>query len=531
MKKRYVLILTILLISILETFSANGPEFIIEEEHLEITVLEDSSLDIWYFLTIKTTSGPHRGIYFGIPKDELIDYSVTSGTMMLEVEKQEERLKIYFSSVANAGDTTHLKIRLLVPEMAYREEEGRVGVEFYPAWWDYQRVNSLRVKFIAPEGVALDELGCEPAPADNFAEENGRVFAYWERSLSEGERFRCGISFPEGYVTNVAEEKPKDSSIDTVSIIIGLAIVLIVIGAIAYGIYKAVKAAKKYVDPEMKMESLGVRKDLDNIEAAIVLGAHPFKIINILLFGLVKKGKIRILEWSPVKVEILPTREEQKSYHCPNCGAPMKGESEQEFCEYCGCEVTFEGKTFYYENQFLLKGIKNNGTLDEDGVKTVLKGMNAVVNRKIKGYCRRDTEKYYREKIEGYWGELKNVSPEERYRLFGEKAGWLMIDEKFDRRSESTFGDVDTFFRPTSWWLWYNLPKGKYSGKEFAKEFGKGKASIEKNPGVSSKKLAGIIAPTAVAHSGDSCVCACVSCACACACVSCACACAGGGGF
>lgn len=76
-----------------------------------------------------------------------------------------------------------------------------------------------------------------------------------------------------------------------------------------------------------------------------------------------------------------------------------------------------------------------------------------------------------------------------------------------------------------------NLPKGQYSGKEFAKEFGKGKSSIEKNPGISAKKLAGIIAPRAIAHSGKSCVCACVHCACACACVSCACACAGGGGF
>jgi hypothetical protein len=527
MKRTHGAILIVLFFLLVGNLLADGPEFIVEEEHVEVTVLEDSSLDIWYFLTIKTTAGPQQGIYFGIPKDELIDYSVSSGTTMLEVEKQGERLKIYFPQVANAGDTTKLKIRLLVPEMVFREEEGRVGIEFYPAWWDYQRVNSLRVKFIAPEGVKLDELGCEPAPADNFAEENGRVFAYWERSLSEGERFRCGISFPEGYVTKIAEEKPSSDN----SMLIGFIVILIVVVVIIYLIYTAVKKAKKYIDPKMKMESLGVRKDLDNVEAAVLLGAHPFKIINILLFGLVKKGKIRILEWSPVKVEILPTREEQKSYHCPNCGAPMEGESEREFCEYCGCEVTFEGKTFYYENQLLLKGIKEDGTLDEDGVKMVLKGMNAVVSRKIKGYCRRDTEKYYQEKIEKFWGELKKISPEERYRLFGEKAGWLMIDEKFDKRAESTFGGVDTLFRPTSWWLWYNLPKGKYSGKEFAEEFGKGKQNIEKNPGVSAKKLAGIIAPTAVAHSGDSCVCACVSCACACACVSCACACAGGGGF
>ena len=175
--------------------NADGPEFVIEEENVEITVLKDSSLDIWYFLTIETILGPQRGIYFGIPKEDIPDYSVTSGNTMLDVEKQGTKLKIYFPAIANSGDVTRLKIHLIVPEMVYKDKEGRVGVEFYPAWWDYQRVDVLRVKFIAPEGVTIDELRCYPASADNFAEESGRAFAYWERSLSEGERFRCGISF------------------------------------------------------------------------------------------------------------------------------------------------------------------------------------------------------------------------------------------------------------------------------------------------------------------------------------------------
>ncbi len=529
MKKRYGLILAGIIFLFLGISFADGPEFVIKEENVEITVQNDSSLDIWYFLTIETTSGPQRGIYFGIPKDEITDYSVTSGNTMLDVEKQGKRLKIYFPEIANTGDITKLKIHLIVPDMVYKDVEGRVGVEFIPAYWDYQDVNILRVKFIAPEGVSKEELGCKPVPADNFGEENGRAFAYWERTLSKGERFDCGISFPEGYVTNVLEKNPES---DNPSIIIGILFILVTFIVVAYTLYRVLKAAKKmYKDPTMHMESLGVRKDLDNAEAAVLLGAHPFKIINIILFGLVKKGRIRILQWNPVKVEILPTREEQKTYHCPNCGAPMKGESEIEYCEYCGCEVVLEGKTFYYENQFLLKGIKEDGTLDVDGVKIVLKSLSRNVDRKMKGYCRRDTEKYYKEKIEKFWGELKNVSPEERYRLFGEKAGWLMIDDKFDDKFGSTFKDVDATFRPTSWWIWYNLPKGSYKGKEFAKNFGKGKKSIEKNPGISAKKLAGAITPIVIAHSGKSCVCACVSCACACACVSCACACAGGGGF
>jgi len=213
MKKRYGLILVVVFFLFLENFTADGPEFVIEEENVEITVLEDSSLDIWYFLTIKTTLGPQRGIYFGIPKEDILDYSVTSGSTMLDVEKQGTKLKIYFPAVADSGDVTRLKIHLLVPEMVYKDEEGRVGVEFIPVYWDYQDVNILRVKFIAPEGVTKEELGCSPAPADNFGEENGRAFAYWERSLSEGQRLRYRISFPEGYVTNVVEKKSSEDNL------------------------------------------------------------------------------------------------------------------------------------------------------------------------------------------------------------------------------------------------------------------------------------------------------------------------------
>ena len=240
--------------------NADGPEFVIEEENVEITVLKDSSLDIWYFLTIETILGPQRGIYFGIPKEDIPDYSVTSGNTMLDVEKQGTRLKIYFPAIANSGDVTRLKIHLIVPEMVYKDKEGRVGVEFYPAWWDYQRVDVLRVKFIAPEGVTIDELRCYPASADNFAEESGRAFAYWERSLSEGERFRCGISFPEGDVMNVIEEK---SSASNHSILIDLAIVLIIVIAIVYGIYRVATAKKEltYVDSKMSMESLAIPKE------------------------------------------------------------------------------------------------------------------------------------------------------------------------------------------------------------------------------------------------------------------------------
>jgi hypothetical protein len=539
--KKYLGMIIVVVFLFCFTIQAQGPEFFLKEENVEVTIYNDSTVEIWYFLTIQTTQGPQKGIYLGIPTESVYDFAASQNGQLLRVEKEPERLKIYFLDEVQSGDITDLKVSFLVPDLIYEDTEGRKGMEFIPASWDEQGIDVLRVKFILPEGCDISEVGNYPATAENRGMEGGRAFVYFERAnLSPGYTFRCGVSFPEQYITGtpppVVTEEPVQEGPSTGIICCVVFFLLFAIGIIILIVtfYKKMK----YVSPKMEMESLGARKDLDSVEAAYILDAHPLKLVNLILLNLVKKGAVKILSWGPVTVETLHVAREEESFNCPNCGAPLNPAMELQFCEYCGSEVRISGAMTYYENEFLLTGIDADGTLNDKAIPAVLETLYKKVDGKLMGYSRQKTADHYREQIEKYWADVQTATDEDRYNLFGDKVGWLMADPEFDKKTKDTLGGVQTPYTPSSWWLWYNLGRAA-NGREFSESISKARENVEKKSGLSKKSLekswekhATPGRPSAkVSHAHKGCVCACVNCACACACVSCACACASGGGF
>jgi len=225
---------------------------------------------------------------------------------------------------------------------------------------------------------------------------------------------------------------------------------------------------------------------------------------------------------------------EDRAIKCPNCGAPLKAGLDKQKCEYCGSEVELRGRPVYYENHFILHALKKDGVLDEKGVRIVLENLSKSVNRKMRGYNRTDTHKFYRDKVESIWGDISSASDEEKYRIFGEDVGWLMLDGNYDGKIDTNFKDISTGWTPSSWWVWYSLGRAtSLSGSDFSEKAKSTNLQTDKRFGVRSDKLKTALAtPIAVAHAHKADTsCACANCACACACVSCACACAGGGVF
>lgn len=531
-------VLPIIFLLLIFSLGAQGPEFIIQEESTEVTINSDSTVDIWYFLTIETNKGPQNGIYVGIPVETIYDFAASQSGKMLKVEKEPQRLKIWFLDPAQSGDVTEIKVSFTATGMIHPDEEGRLGMQFFPAWWDGQKTDVLKVKFILPEGCDISEVGNYPAQAKNRGMEGGRAYVYFERAnLGPGKKFECGVSFPEKYITAPTTPAPvEETGIPGASVTCCFTFFLVfVIGVLAL-LFTVAK--KKYVSPTMQMESLGIRKDLDPVEAAYILDAHPVKLINLILLGLVRKGALQILDWGPVKMEVLEQKRKEEAFNCPNCGAPLDSAVELQFCQYCGSEVRVSGTLTYYENEFLLNCIKKDGTLEEASVSKVLATLYKRVDSKITGYNRSQTADFYREQIKNYWADIESATPEDRYKLFGDKVDWLMADPEFDKKTEKSFEGVDVPYTPPSWWLWYNLGR-VLNGRDFSSEITQGRKNVEEKSGLSKKSLednwekhAVPGKPSAqVSHAHKSCVCACVSCACACACVSCACACASGGGF
>ena len=539
--KKCVMLLMMVSFFLCVSIQAQSPEFFLEEENVEVTIYNDSTVEIWYFLTIHTTKGPQRGIYLGIPNESIYDFAASQNGQLLRVEKESEALKIYFLDEAQSGDVTELKVSFLVQGMVYPDTEGRLGMEFIPAYWNDQRLDVLRVKFILPEGCDISDVGNYPATAENRGMEGGKAFVYFERAnLTPGYTFRCGVSFPEQYIVAspppVVTEKPVSQGPDRGIICCAVFFLLFAIGIII--IFVTIYKKMKYVSPKMEMESLGARKDLDAVEAAYVLDAHPLKLVNLILLNLVKKGAVKILSWGPVTVEILEAARKEESFNCPNCGAPLNPAVELQFCEYCGSEIRLSGAMTYYENEFLLTVITPEGTLQDESIPKVLETLYRKVDSKLMGYSRKKTADHYREQIDKYWADIQTATEEDRYQLFGDKVGWLMADPQFDSKTKDTLGNVGTPYTPSSWWIWYNLGRAA-NGKEFSESISKARENVEEKSGLSKKSLekswekhATPGRPSArVSHAHKGCVCACVNCACACACVSCACACASGGGF
>jgi hypothetical protein len=166
------------------------------------------------------------------------------------VEKQDSQLKIWFLNEAQTGDVTEIKISFFVQYMIYPDEEGRLGMEFYPAWWDYQEIGLLRVKFILPEGCDISEVGNYPANAENRGMEAGKAFVYFERkNLEPGYKFECGVSFPEQYITGDLEkppitEKPGNPTIGWSTIVCCFAFILLVIIGII-GVWRKQRKSKR----------------------------------------------------------------------------------------------------------------------------------------------------------------------------------------------------------------------------------------------------------------------------------------------
>lgn len=186
-------------------FVANGPEFIVEEEIVEVTINTDSSVEIWYSFTIHTTKGPQKGIYIGIPTESIYDCVASQAGKALKVEKESYRLKIWFLEEVQSGTVTELDVQFTAEGIFHPDEEGRLSLEFFPAWWENQRTDVLRVKFILPEGCPISEVETSPE-TDNAGMENGRAFVYFERvDVDPGYRFRYSVTFPEEYITITAE--------------------------------------------------------------------------------------------------------------------------------------------------------------------------------------------------------------------------------------------------------------------------------------------------------------------------------------
>ena len=189
--------------------------------------------------------------------------------------------------------------------------------------------------------------------------------------------------------------------------------------------------------------------------------------------------------------------------------------------------------------------------MDQSKLTAVFRYLATSVNEKMKPYCRKDTEAFYRGHIARLWAEVKEKNtPELKLESLDKNLLWLMQDEKNLKESEGLF---ESRQRGTAWWPNWWLTGLPY-GRAYPGGYWWPMAMYHSYSGISGGIIQGheekyreitesVFTPAKPAparsifsgtksggghHGGFTPP----SCACACACVSCACACAcaGGGG-
>jgi len=297
---------------------------------------------------------------------------------------------------------------------------------------------------------------------------------------------------------------------------------LSIIAVAAVVVFKSLRRFP-YSSPSFAMEALGVRKGLMAVEAATLLDVDPRRILTMILFGLMRKGAVNIVETKPkLRLQVVGT-------------AGLR----------------------YYEDWFIdaIAFESRVGTLSDKRLASLILKLRREVNNKVRFYCRADTIKYYEKVVEKAWNQVREAgTPEVKAGVFNEELEWLMMAPRFRSRVERVFGRGEEVPVGSSWWLPYwtthyapsrfqgvegkPLTAQSLPGVQFANAavttiestVGRIVANVE-----AFSKILTFATPSVEARASSSpvsrggCVCACASCACACACASCACACASGG--
>ena len=510
---------------------AQSIQYHLDHEYAKIWINKDGTIDLSYDIKITCDQGTIHYVNVGQPTGDFTigqakdENNHTLQTMDVS-EGNNYRARVYLYAPITDSESIRFTLLTNVGHMIWEDKDnpGNVGMQFVPCWWD-ANLNELRVLVVLPQGVTRANVRCTPDWDNSYQdpEEEDRLVIYWERhNLQPNQKFTCGVSFPKEYVEHYElPDRGVVAFLKKYGVWIG--VFLFFVGIIGSVVYVGRKGT--YVKPLMKMETLGIRRGLTAVEASYLLGLKPTKIVTAILYSLLKKRAVWVTSTRPsVKLKIM--RQEK---------TPLR----------------------YYEKRFL-KAVRKDGTLSEEKLARTVMDLRDKVEEKLRGYCRRDTIRYYEKIVAKAWEQVERAGTAQlASKAYDEQLLWLLLDEKFESRTENAFRT--RVFEPEPLWFWYwygyhyhpqpaykpstEPPSGstvppKIPGADFANNIATAVEGTTNSIVVNLEKFANAIIPapppsqkisTQPTHHRSSCACACAACACVCACVSCACACASGG--
>ena len=538
--------------------------FSLDRNVSRVIISRDGSADIEYWLTYTCASGAHPIdiVDVGMPNDTY-ELSTAQAWFSRGTGGEEVPLShIRDSEFVKPGVEVHLDqytlqpgeqgtvhLRINVRQMVYpdTDDESYASVEFAPHYYDDANVvgnTYMEIQIAFPPGVTREETRYHEQEFDEVDVLNDRIVFIWVYPEARGsETHQQGVSFPKSYVEKVYSAPVVvgggggGGAID-LSDLFGVgcvgAIGLIIVGSIVLGVTQSNKRKMKYLPPTLSVEGVGIKRGLTAVEAAILLEKPLNKILTMIMFGLLKKRALVVNDEDPLRLEKVDPLPERKWRE--------------------------------YEEGFL-EAIKADGSLDEKVLQRTIVELIKSVNKKMKGFSRKETVVYYKSIVDRAWEQLSaEATPEVKSQHFDQSMEWMMMDDEFEERAERTFRTGPVILPP--WWAYYRpwVPgvrtarqgggRSTVPASTGSRTGGGRQISLPTLPGAAfastivggMERTAGSIvsriesftggvtrttnpppvrtssSSSSTSHRSGGC-----ACACACACAGCACACAGGG--
>ncbi len=319
---------------------------------------------------------------------------------------------------------------------------------------------------------------------------------------------------------------------DIIFILLFFGVIIAGFGMIGYLIYKVISRSRlPYQKPEIKIESVGVNKNLTVVEAAIIKNTPLNKVLFLIIFGLIRTGHLKVIKTDPLKFEVMSTKGIQK----------MKA----------------------YQRKFL-KAVDpegpDKGTVKKAKLEKLLVDLIKATYKKMRGYESDATTYYYDNMINQAWETIKKMPNEIEFEDIEDEYDWIVLDDLFEKRSERYLSHRYyihyPYWYPRYYWYHYYWPRHHYytyhPGRStsanllpkqyinihtFSDSIVRGMENVSntivKNFTNFAESIVNTVAPprprSTGGRGGRGGRGGAGGCACACACAGCACACAGGG--
>ncbi|HSQ35576.1 MAG TPA: hypothetical protein VLQ89_06255, partial [Candidatus Binatia bacterium] len=422
----------LLLLAFVAPAPAADYRFKVNDLKATLDVRPDSQVEIRYAITFTPLPNSHPVdiVDIGMP-NEGFDLSTAraaiAGLPLADIRRSEfvkPGVEVHLGPQAIfPGRTATLEFSIMARRMIFADSEDAnfAALQFKTTWYDgkYVSGNAERIEIqfdlppgSTPETVKYHDFGNGGYQPSETLFENGRVTYRWlwlDRPATTA--YAAGASFHRNLVASVYA--PPRLSLLKALFAVGVAffafalslsplwiIVLIVI----FAVRASRRRLQKYLPPRVGIESGGIKRGLTPAEAALLQELPLAKVLLLVIFGLLKKGKLEIRE----------AVEKDFRFH----------EQKKEGLELLEYEKVF------------LSAIDKDNRLDQSLLRSLFVGMIAALKKSMEGFSQRETTQYYQSIMAKAWEQVTHCPPDTLPAELAETLEWLALDPDYEKKLE-----------------------------------------------------------------------------------------------